>query len=229
MKKQLILISLVCISLPLLADTDEFKQMPAFSDKTCNIQSYSTLHNLKDSEGKNISYNTKTIVKIEELLLRNGYHPVASIHAEMSLDISIAFNPLNLQGAGITNQSEYGCWNIDAVILKNGTPKYKQEYSACRSTKFYQDKVFKKTNDYKDKIDFDALYNHKYYDPDGVNSSGYSLSDSVDSVLLGVGGPVVDEYELRSGNLCLLERLPHCCTPQDDSNQCKKLRGELRD
>ncbi len=213
------LIYIFCLCLPLVATADEFKQMPPFSDKTCNIQFYTTLNNFKDAEGNSISYNNRTMVNIEDLLHRNGYHPVASVPADLSLDIAVGFNQL----------PSHGCWNVDAVITKNGKPTYKQEYSTCRSVALYKDKVFKETNDYKDKIDFDALYNHKYYDPNGFNSSGYTLSDSVDSVLLGVGGPVVDEYELTSGNLCLLEKLPHCCTPQDDSNQCKKLRGEIKD
>lgn len=227
--KKIFICFLVCLCFPLIAEKTPVA--PSFiSHETCNVNIYNTLFDLKDSLNRTIGYNIKTVKDIETLLNKKGYKVIASLPANtLMLNIKSAF--WNKQTEALEEDNfrmlNYDCWGLTAsMAIRGQKPVYEMPYSICRETTYLV--VSDSKHNYGTNILKYAVYNIGFFAPAGYNSTGDSMSDSVDAVLLGARPYVAKEYEEIPDDLGILNRIPNCCTPDDMAPWCVTFRRKFK-
>lgn len=221
-----------CLSLPLMAEKAPIT--PLFiSHETCNINIYETMLNLKDSLNNEVNYDVKTVKDIEVLLNKKGYHVIASLPANtLMLNVKSVFSNKETESLAEGDDLDfrmlrYDCWDVTASIAEKGQkPVYERPYSICRESTY----IIVSNSKYEYGADLlkYALYNSVSYFPAEYNAGRYSMSDSIDAVLLGPRPYVFKEYKLIPHDLGILNIVPYCCTPDDKSPWCVTFRGKQK-
>ena len=234
---------ILCICFPLaIFPSNEIIQSSAINHETCQIRIYSNFSKLKDMFNNNVDYNITTMQGIESLFLEKGYQPVTGFSPNvMSLNLYSAFfymsqrrdNTILLEWTTSKEKRNKLCWLVGAIITTEGKePTYSRPYKTCRNnnsasyssdnykelTLVAEELYIKAEKSYSDRIYLDAVYNKT-----SSISSGESLSDSIDAVLLGASDYAYKKYKEIPTDIGILKSLPYCCTPQDNSLRCIEL------